>query len=186
MSSKTVHKVRIEWGDADPARIVFYPNYFRWFDAAGHQLFESLGISHNDQLDGGRVGFPIVEAHAEFRRPGMYADHIEVRAEITEVGAKVFKVVYQVWREDVMLLEGYEKRVIAQPHPEDPKRIQAVPIEGVLREKLLGGARPRIDSIDPRVQDPKAEVPAAFGKSIEQSSESGNAFSRLTAAVLDN
>jgi hypothetical protein len=25
--------IRIEWGDCDPAGIVFYPRYFEWFDA---------------------------------------------------------------------------------------------------------------------------------------------------------
>ncbi|HIL88646.1 MAG TPA: acyl-CoA thioesterase, partial [Deltaproteobacteria bacterium] len=26
------YPVRIGWGDCDPAQIVFYPNYFAWFD----------------------------------------------------------------------------------------------------------------------------------------------------------
>ena len=34
---------RVEWGDCDPADIVFYPNYFRWFDAASWNLFEVAG-----------------------------------------------------------------------------------------------------------------------------------------------
>ena len=32
--------VRVQWGDCDPAGIVFYPRYFEWFDACTILLFE--------------------------------------------------------------------------------------------------------------------------------------------------
>ena len=28
------HQVTIEWGDCDPAGIVYFPNYFRYFDGS--------------------------------------------------------------------------------------------------------------------------------------------------------
>ena len=34
---------RIEWGDCDPAGIIFYPTYFRWIDAASWALFDAAG-----------------------------------------------------------------------------------------------------------------------------------------------
>lgn len=137
MGYKFTHRVRIEWGDTDPARIVFYPQYFRWFDATCHRMFDELGVNQDAMVDAGGVGFPIVEAHAEFRKPGYYADWIEVRAEIAEVGRKVIKVAYQVWRDDILLLEGYEKRVIANRHPDDAKRIVAQEIPAHMRERLM-------------------------------------------------
>ena len=137
MGRKFSYRQRIEWGDADAARIVFYPNYFRWFDAACHRMFDEVGLSHNEMVEQGLSGFPIVEAHAEFKRPGYYTDWVEVRAEVVEVGEKTIKVVYQIWRDDIMLLEGYEKRVIARPHPTDPKRISALVIPPEMRARLL-------------------------------------------------
>ena len=35
-------KVRIEWGDCDPAGIIFYPRYFDIFDASTALIFEIL------------------------------------------------------------------------------------------------------------------------------------------------
>ena len=35
--------IRIEWGDCDPAGIVFYPQYFKWFDAAAAALVAAAG-----------------------------------------------------------------------------------------------------------------------------------------------
>ena len=34
--------VRIEWGDCDPAGIIFYPTYFKIFDNATAALFEAV------------------------------------------------------------------------------------------------------------------------------------------------
>ena len=34
MSLRHTTRFTVEFGDCDPAQIVFYPNYFRWMDAA--------------------------------------------------------------------------------------------------------------------------------------------------------
>ena len=138
MGYKTVHKVRIEWGDTDPARIVFYPNYFRWFDAACHQLFDDIGFNKNKLLDAGMSGMPIVEAHAEFKRPGLYSDRIEVEAHAADVKDKTVRFEYRVTRDGELLLTGHEMRIMTRPHPDDPKRLQVTPIPEDLRKKLEG------------------------------------------------
>jgi 4-hydroxybenzoyl-CoA thioesterase len=136
MGYKTVHKLRIEWGDTDPARIVFYPNYFRWFDAACHQIFDEIGYNKNRLLDEGYSGMPIAEAHAEFKRPGLYSDRIEVEAEAAEVKDKSVRFAYRITRGGELLLTGYEVRILTRPHPDDPKRLQAVSLPDGLRAGL--------------------------------------------------
>ena len=37
----------IEWGDCDPARIVFNPRYFEWFDGCTAHVFASAGFPRN-------------------------------------------------------------------------------------------------------------------------------------------
>ena len=133
MGFKTVHKVRIEWGDTDPARIVFYPNYFRWFDQACHQLFDEMGYNKNKLLDIGLSGMPIVEAHSEFKRPGLYYDRIEVECEATDIKDKTVLFQYRVTRDGELLVTGHELRILTRPHPDDLKRLQAVSIPADLR-----------------------------------------------------
>src|ERR1017187_5514616 len=53
---RNTRKVRIEWGDCDPAGIVFYPRYFEIFDASTSALFErALRAAHplRRRRDGG-------------------------------------------------------------------------------------------------------------------------------------
>src|SRR5258708_38595606 len=66
------HHVAVHWGDTDPARIVFYPNYFEWFDQSTRLFFDSVGLDW-DLLGKkyGIMGLPIVEAkRSEERRVG--------------------------------------------------------------------------------------------------------------------
>ena len=45
-----VHRrdVQIQWGDCDPANIVYYPRYFAMFDDSTSILFEASGYSKQD------------------------------------------------------------------------------------------------------------------------------------------
>jgi hypothetical protein len=41
---------QVEWGDCDPARIVFNPRFFEWFDAQTALIFETAGLPKRDLL----------------------------------------------------------------------------------------------------------------------------------------
>ena len=53
-------KVRIEWGDCDPAGIVFFPRYFEMFDAStAHAFRGALGMTKFQIFGNSRfAGFP--------------------------------------------------------------------------------------------------------------------------------
>ena len=68
----------IEWGDCDPAGIVFNPRYFEWFDAATAGLFaRALGMTKAAMVKRyGIVGIPLVDTRATFRVPCAYGDDV--------------------------------------------------------------------------------------------------------------
>jgi 4-hydroxybenzoyl-CoA thioesterase len=46
-----IRNLRIEWGDCDPAGIVFFPRYFAMFDTSTTYLMErAIGMSKFDYL----------------------------------------------------------------------------------------------------------------------------------------
>ncbi|MDQ6618659.1 MAG: acyl-CoA thioesterase [Pseudomonadota bacterium] len=119
----------IEFGDCDPAGIVFYPNYFRWMDSACLHFFRAAGVAnwHQREAADGVLGIPLVDAQARFVAPATYGDEIEVDTSIEEWRHKSFVVRHRIRRGDVLLVEGREVRVFARKHPDHPERIQAVP-----------------------------------------------------------
>ena len=53
-------EVQIQWGDCDPANIVYYPRYFAMFDDSTSTLFEVAGFSKQDLVHKyGLVGIPM-------------------------------------------------------------------------------------------------------------------------------
>ena len=126
--------IQISWGHCDPAKIVFYPNYFIWFDQSAHHLFDKAGANMGDLMDQyGVVGLPIVDAHAEFIYPSKYGDEIEVTSWISEWSEKTLIVTHEIHNNGLLAVKGTEVRVWAKPHPDDPKRIQAQVIPDSIR-----------------------------------------------------
>lgn len=51
----------VEWGDCDPAGIVFFPRYFAFFDTGTHELFALAGVPTQElTATYGIVGCPLV------------------------------------------------------------------------------------------------------------------------------
>ena len=126
--------IQISWGHCDPAKIVFYPNYFIWFDQSAHHLFDKAGANMGDLMDQyGVVGLPIVDAHAEFIYPSKYGDEIEVTSWISEWHEKTLIVTHEIHNNGLLAVKGTEVRVWAKPHPDDPKRLQAQVIPDSIR-----------------------------------------------------
>ena len=131
---KYILTIQISWGHCDPAKIVFYPNYFIWFDQSAHHLFDKAGANMGDLMDQyGVVGLPIVDAHAEFIYPSKYGDEIEVTSWISEWSAKTLIVTHEIHNNGLLAVKGTEVRVWAKPHPDDPKRLQAQVIPDSIR-----------------------------------------------------
>jgi acyl-CoA thioesterase FadM len=61
---------KVHWSDSDAAGIVWFPNFFGWFEDAEEELFvATLGRTRQSLLDDLRFGMPRVEASAKYRAP---------------------------------------------------------------------------------------------------------------------
>ena len=129
MSKTHVTTFTVEFGDCDPAGIVFYPNYLRWMDAASLHYFRAMGVPpwHELEAQTGIIGTPIVDLAVRFLRTASYGDAIEIETTIAEWRGKSFVFLHIVRRNDDILVECNEVRIFARRNPQDPKRIQAVP-----------------------------------------------------------
>ena len=79
-------EARIEWGDCDPAGIVFFPRYFAMFDSCTTALFsKALGMSKYQFTRHYKFeGYPMVDTRARFLKPTKFGDDVVIETEITE------------------------------------------------------------------------------------------------------
>ena len=138
MPRRHVTRFTVEFGDCDPAQIVFYPNFLRWMDAASLHFFRAGGFPPWRELErsDGILGTPIVDVQARFVAPASYGDVIDVETSIAEWRAKSFVLSHTIRRGETLLAEGREVRIFARRHPDDPSRIQAVTLPDHLRRRI--------------------------------------------------
>lgn len=129
--------IRIEWGDCDPANIVFYPRYFAWFDSCTAHMFEDAGMPPWALFKRfGVVGMPLVDARARFILPSRFGDELIAESGVAEWRRSSFVVRHRFLKGEALALEGFETRVWAGPHPDDPDRIKGYDIPKEVIEKL--------------------------------------------------
>jgi 4-hydroxybenzoyl-CoA thioesterase len=106
-------QIRIMFADCDPARIIFYPRYFEWFDRACQDLFNAAGLDWTSVwAKHGMAGFPVVDASAKFLGPARMDETVDLETWIDE------------WRGEI-LVEGQEVRVWALLDEDAPKGARA-------------------------------------------------------------
>jgi 4-hydroxybenzoyl-CoA thioesterase len=105
-------KVRIEWGDCDPAGIIFYPRYFEIFDASTSALFErAMGLTKLQLLAAfDFAGFPLANTRARFLKPTRFGDDVTVETTV-RFGRSSFEIGHTLKRGDETCAECTETRV---------------------------------------------------------------------------
>src|SRR5260221_13835975 len=82
---------QVQWGDCDPAGIIFYPTYFRWMDAATWAFMEAVGFGPQRMRTEERT-LAVVSAECQFPFPAEQSDLCEVRTPIARFGGKTLVV----------------------------------------------------------------------------------------------
>ncbi len=104
-------KHTVEWGECDPARIVFYPNIYRWFDKSSLDMMRCHGFGQAEMIEQyGIIGFPLIETHAQYKRPMRWNDEVVVSSCVDSYSGRSFTVTHRVFKSDVLCVVGYEIR----------------------------------------------------------------------------
>ncbi len=116
----------VEWGDCDPARIVFNPRFFEWFDAQTGFIFETAGLAKRDLVQRPDFdGIPLVETRARFRCPVRFGDIVTIESRIVAVRTSSFDVEHRLTNGGELATEGFETRVWTVRDRRDPERIKS-------------------------------------------------------------
>jgi acyl-CoA thioester hydrolase len=82
--------VRVMWPDTDPAGIVWFGNFFRYFENAEEDLYRRLGSDRTRLLDSLKVFMPRTSLQSRFRSPAKLGDELTVGVGIGEIsGARI-------------------------------------------------------------------------------------------------
>ena len=130
-----VSERKVEFADCDSAGIVFYPNFYAWFDRATERLFASVGLTYgNMRRQHGVVGLPLLETGAKYLRPCRHGEAMRLESWVDDWREKVFVVKHRIECDGEPAVEGFETRAWAAPAEAALRSMRAVPIPQSVRE----------------------------------------------------
>jgi YbgC/YbaW family acyl-CoA thioester hydrolase len=130
----------VEWGDCDAAGIVYYPNYYRWMDAAFHALTATLGFDQRVLMERhGLLGTPLVDTGCSFAAPASFGDELTIAPRLAAIGTSSIALAYAITRGPTAIANGRETRVFVASVGD---RIEKAPIPAAVRAMLEPLLRP--------------------------------------------
>ena len=74
----SVSRVRVRYAETDQMGVVYYANYFVWFEVGRTDLLRGAGWTYREmEADG--VALPVIEAHCDYKQAARYDDDLEIR-----------------------------------------------------------------------------------------------------------
>ena len=91
--------VRVRYAETDKMGVVYYANYFVWFEVGRTDLLRSLGWTYREMELAG-VALPVIEAHCDYHRPARYDDEMEIRTKGRMLSPVRMEFSYEVVRRE--------------------------------------------------------------------------------------
>jgi acyl-CoA thioester hydrolase len=131
---------RVEFSDTDAAGIMHFSAFFRFMEQAEHDLLRSVGLSvvMDDDMTkagDGRLSWPRVHSHCDFRAPAHYEDVVAIEVSITRLGTKSASYAFRFQLAGKELATGEITSVCCRIVAGKPP--QAVAIPDWFRAKLI-------------------------------------------------
>jgi acyl-CoA thioester hydrolase len=75
---RSTSRIRVRYAETDQMGVVYYSNYFVWFEVARTDLLRESGWNYRD-MEGDGFSLPVIEARCAYLQSAKYDDEIEVR-----------------------------------------------------------------------------------------------------------
>ena len=86
-------QVRVRYAETDAAEIVYYSNFFIYFEVGKMEMFRELKLPYDRCL-------PMVEAHCDFKNTAKFDDLLEIHTSVPEIFEKAFRIESKIFRND--------------------------------------------------------------------------------------
>jgi len=132
----TTSRLRVRYSETDQMGVVYYANFFVWFEIGRTDLCRQHGFAYRDMEQQDGLYIMVAETRCRYKAPAHYDEEILVRTRLRCARKRVLVFSYEVYREDenMLLAEGETVHVITdrQGHP------RALPDK--YRELFMAGA----------------------------------------------
>lgn len=88
--------VRVRYAETDQFGVVYYANFFVWFEVGRVELLRQLGFTYKQMELEDDCHIVVAEAHCRYLRPARYDDLLRIRTRIAEARSRTLRFAYEI------------------------------------------------------------------------------------------
>ncbi|MBW4829580.1 MAG: acyl-CoA thioesterase [Clostridiaceae bacterium] len=102
--------IRVRYKETDQMGIVYYGNYFTWFEVGRNEFFRELGLTCGE-LEEEQVLLPVIETGCKYISSAKFDEEVIIKTKLTKLEGVRLTLEYEIYRKDnnELLVEGFTK-----------------------------------------------------------------------------
>jgi acyl-CoA thioester hydrolase len=101
-------KIRVRYAETDQMGVVYYANYFVWFEIGRVELLRQIGFDYKLMETEDDCCIAVVNASCKYKAPARYDDELLVETRVLAVRRSVLKFSYRVLRAERSAQEAFQ------------------------------------------------------------------------------
>ena len=99
-------RIRVRYAETDQMGVVYYANFFIWFEIGRVELLRQLGFQYKEMEIDDDCHIPVVEANCRYKSPARYDDELLLETTVLALRRTVIKFGYRLlrWENDALTL----------------------------------------------------------------------------------
>jgi acyl-CoA thioester hydrolase len=91
-------RIRVRYAETDQMGIVYYANFFIWFEVGRVELLRQLGFHYKQMEIDDDCRIPVVEASCRYKSPARYDDELVLETRVLALRRSIIKFGYRLLR----------------------------------------------------------------------------------------
>jgi acyl-CoA thioester hydrolase len=115
--------IRVRYAETDQMGVVYYGNYFTWFEVGRVELCRQLGFEYK-RLEAEDDSYIVVaEASCRYKRPARFDDLLTIRTRVVEAQRRTVRFAYEIFNDAGELIATGETLHVICDHTGRPKSL---------------------------------------------------------------
>jgi acyl-CoA thioester hydrolase len=92
--------IRVRYAETDQMGVVYYGNYYLWFEVGRVELCRQLGFEYKKMETEDDSFIVVAESSCRYRKPAKFDDVLRIRTRVAEAQRRTIRFAYEIIRED--------------------------------------------------------------------------------------
>jgi acyl-CoA thioester hydrolase len=112
MTEHSETTIRVRYAETDQMGVVYYGNYFTWFEVGRVELCRQLGFEYKRMEAEDDSYIVVAEASCRYKRPARFDDLLRIRTRVTETQRRTIRFGYEIFNGGELIATGETLHVI--------------------------------------------------------------------------